>query len=262
MAIRQFQPQAPEGTEQAALERLWFVQSARRASSLRQDRIASVSEVLDEGGSSFAVMEYIPNKTLKEALDHEPFQVKQSTRLVRRMALAVHYANQNGVVHGDLKPSNIFMLPADEIKVSDFAVSPRGWPDPQIMPAAWGHGYLAPEYYSDRKRIGPWSDQYALAAIAYHLYTRHVPFSGWTAEAGDRTMLRPASSVRPELTDATDAVLAKALSSDSAARFGSCLEFSEALGQSFAPVKPVITGVENKRVQLPLVAALGTLPVN
>ena len=257
VAIRLFQPHGPSGTEEVAYERLRFIQSARRAAVLRQARIVSVLEVLDEGEDSFAAVEYVPHKTLKEAMDREPFSPEQTTQLIRRVALALHYANQNGVVHGDLKPSNIFLLPPDEVKISDFAVSPRAWSAPRVIPAEWGHAYLAPEYYSDRDRLGPQSDQYALAATAYHLYTQRLPYRGLGERGAERTALQAASSLRPGIPAATDAVLAKALASNPSNRFGSCLEFSDALVASFNPGIPVTAVEERRKTPLWLWLAVG-----
>lgn len=257
VVIRHFQPQAPSGTEQAAFERLRFVQSARRASTLKQPGIVEVLEVLDEGDDSFSTVEYVPHTTLKEALEAQQFSPEESTRLIRRMARTLHFANQNGVVHGDFKPSNVFLISADELKVSDFAVSPRAWSDPRVLPPEWAHAYLAPEYYADRDRIGPRSDQYALAATAYHLYTQRLPYRVPSETTGERRALPPASSVRPQIPVTTDAVLARALSNDPNQRFGSCLEFSEALTASFVS-PPVSEERDRTRPLLPILIAVGS----
>jgi hypothetical protein len=242
VAIRQFQTQAEPSSAEWLAQREHFLQGARQAAGLMHSRIVSVLEVIDEETDAYVAMEYVCGETLANALGREFYTPEKANYLLRNLAVALDYAHQNGVTHGDLKPSNIFVLPQGGWKIGDFAISPRTWRErPGDFPAAWVHPYLAPEAIAAPQTIGPRTDRYALAAIAYHLYTGEPMFAG-SDDAGSaivRGVIPAPSRIKRQVLSAADAVLLHALSPDPQRRYGSCLEFVDSLEASLAPQEPV-----------------------
>jgi serine/threonine-protein kinase len=237
VAVRQFRPQYPPDSAEAQTDRYGFLAAARRAATLENPQIAQVFDVIDEEGGAFVVAEYVAGATLESCLSKQRFSTERAHCLLRRIADALDYAHKQGVIHGDLKPSNVFVLPDERVKVADFAISPRARAARRSFPPEWGHFYLSPEHLLAPETIGPWSDQYSLAAIAYHLYTGQPPFS---AAAGDLDsairfddVVAP-STIRPGLSQNTDRVLLKALSREPEQRYASIALFMDELEASIA----------------------------
>jgi serine/threonine protein kinase len=237
-AIRQFQTQAEPGSAEWHSYREHFLQGARQAASLGHPRIVSVIEVIDEGVEAYVAMEYVPNETLAAVIGREFFTPEKANYLLRLVAIALDYAHQNGVTHGDVKPSNIFIMPQGMAKIGDFAISPRARRGRQgDLPAEWVHPCLTPEHILSPQSIGPRSDQYSLAAIAYHLYTGNALFAGQPdlGPAIVRGAIPAPSGLRRNVSRSTDASLLKALSRNPQQRYASCLEFVERLEASLSP---------------------------
>jgi serine/threonine protein kinase len=230
VVVRQFRSQFPPGSAEGQADRHSFLAAARRAATLEHPQIAAVSDVIDEDGGAFLAAEYLSGETLR-------FSAEQANILLRGIARALDYAHQEGVVHGDLKPSNVFVLPDYQIKVTDFATSPRARGTRQPFPPEWSHFYLSPEHLRTPEAIDRWSDQYSLGAIAYHLYTGQPPFA---ANADDLLSaisfggVAPPSSVRPRLSQGTDRAILKALSREPELRYASNALFVDRLEASIA----------------------------
>lgn len=265
VVVRQFKSQAPPGSSLRTAERVHFLQAATAASALTQQGVVRVLEVIDEGEDAFEVMEYVPYETLKDSLASKTFEMDDANQIIRGVANILHGVHQNGLTHGDLKPSNVFLLPKRELKISDFGISPRARPELGTIPPEWNHAYLAPEHFSNRTAIGPRSDQYALAAIAYHMYTGQLPFRRiGSSNITDRGQLRPVSEIRKEIPWATDAVLTKALSAEPQERYASCLQFVYFLEASLVPPRADETESGLEPVHRPwslwlIAAAMGVL---
>jgi serine/threonine protein kinase len=135
-------------------------------------------------GAIYLAMEYVPHGSLAARLAGRPWPVREALRLVEQLAEIVRYLHRQGVVHGNLKPSNV-LFAADGIpRVSDFR--PTGGlfqgPLPAEGPASGDLGYLAPEGVRDpAAEPRPYTDIYGLGLILYELLTGRRPFAGATA---------------------------------------------------------------------------------
>lgn len=178
LAIRRFESQASAGGEEWNRERRHFLDAGRQWRALRHPHIVPVLEIIDEAAEAVIEMECQTGPTLQSALEASEFTPEESTALLREIGLALDFAHQHGVVHGDLKPSNIFLLPDGGVNVSDFAISPRACPNSRIVFAGnWLHPYLSPEHLRQPVRLTAQSDRYSLGAIAYRLFTGQLPYA-------------------------------------------------------------------------------------
>ena len=238
VALRRFKPPSPAGSSEAVDERKLFIAAAHSVSVLDQARIVQILEVIDDEdeNEAYAAMEYIAGETLESALNSQRFTPEEANHILRRIALTLDFAHSKGIVHGDLKPSNVFVQPDRRLKVADFAVSPRSWSTGRPMPPEWTHSYLSPEHFLSRDTLGKSADQYALAAIAYHMYTGQAPFGAaprdlaFVIPFGE---IPPPTGVRPQLPKSVDQAFAKAFSRDPQQRYASCAELISFLEACF-----------------------------
>ena len=158
--------------------------------------------------------------------------------------MALDFAHGRGVVHGDLKPSDIFLTQKGAM-VSDFAISPRAHRFDRVpIIASLVHGYLSPEHLRDSADVGPRSDQYSLAVIAYQMYTGQSPYGESVSDLPSAILsapITPPSQVDGQLPSSIDAPLLRALNRDPDQRYGSCMELVAFLGASLI-TQPEIAG--------------------
>ena len=258
VAIRQFQSEEEAGSDLWRGDRERFLAAGRQQTTLTDPGIVPTLEVIDGPDEASVVMGYVDAETLQAALLHRHFSPAETSALLRPVAMALDLAHSRGVVHGDLKPSNIFPMPNQKVMVGDFAISPRARYDPmRFLPLNLTHGYLSPEHFNFPVSLDARSDQYSLAVIAYEMCTGRLPF-GNTPDylTAALTEEMAPSRVNPKLPQQVDAPLMKALSRDPAQRFSSCTEFVAELSAALAKVPD---GPAKKRLLLPVVIGLAAL---
>jgi formylglycine-generating enzyme required for sulfatase activity len=133
-------------------------------------------------GQAFVTMEYVPGQTLSHLLSRKggKLPLDEALPLIREMAAAIDYAHdrKRPVIHRDIKPLNILLTQEGRVKIADFGLA-RVMRDSASRLS--GHStagtlaYMSPEQVRG-KGIGPWSDIYALAAVAYEMLSGEPPF--------------------------------------------------------------------------------------
>src|ERR1700733_2813487 len=123
VAMRRFGSTAVQGSEDWLADRSRFLQAGRQSLTLRNPRIVSVLDVIDERANEWIAAEFVQDETLDALLQREKLPVEQISYMLRSIALALDYAHASGVPHGDLKPSNIFVGEKRNVRVTDFAIS-------------------------------------------------------------------------------------------------------------------------------------------
>jgi serine/threonine-protein kinase len=222
-----------------------FRQEAEITSALRHPHIVQVLDFnVSEQGFPYLVMELLEGRPLTARVaDSGALTPADALRIVEQIAQALHAAHARGIVHRDLKPDNIMLLHADGIsdfvKVLDFGISQASW-RPRLTDGTHVAGtpqYMAPEQACGlRDQIGPWTDQFSLAAIAYTLLTGREPFSAddQIAVLYQVVHAEPAPPSRfVELGIAVDAVIMRGLAKSPADRFPDVIAFAEALRAAF-----------------------------
>src|SRR5262249_12476582 len=130
-------------------------------------------------------MEFCEGGSLSRRLREKPPQVEESVRLVEALARAVHQAHQFGIVHRDVKPSNVLLTGDGMPKLTDFGLAKRLDEDDAALTISGAiigtPHYMAPEQAQGRREIGPAVDIYGLGAMLYECLTGRPPFKAETA---------------------------------------------------------------------------------
>jgi serine/threonine protein kinase len=154
---------------------------ARASAPLAHPNIATLYDYgEDDDGAGYLVMELVAGEPLSDVLARERVLAPEVLlAILAQAARALHAAHVCGVVHRDVKPSNILLTPDGRVKVTDFGVSASPGTAPSA-PRTTVHGtvhYLAPEQVLGRG-ASPASDIYSLGVVAFEAATGHRPFTG------------------------------------------------------------------------------------
>ena len=164
---------------------------AEAAGPLHHPNIVPIYEVGEDGGCHYFSMRLIEGPSLERVLDRgrrgDPacqLTINQSVHLIRKVALAIQYAHEHGVIHRDLKPGNILLDADDEPYITDFGLARILEQNSSLTASISFIGtaaYMSPEQASGRvKDLTPAGDIYGLGAILYELLTGQAPFLGRT----------------------------------------------------------------------------------
>ena len=211
-----------------------FVVEARTAAGLDHPGIVTVYAVKQRAGLSFIIMKYIEGETLdrvlatRGALDPDVVATVGS-----HVAEALHFAHSQGVIHRDVKPSNIIIDPHGRPIVTDFGIAKViAAPSLTLAGSTIGTpGYMSPEQCRGLP-VTASSDQYSLGVMLYELLTGFAPFSGTLYEllkAHVNDAPRPILLVKPEVDPALEAIIMRMLAKSETERFPSLHDVSNAL---------------------------------
>ena len=228
--------------------RLRFKQEARVMASLDHENIVKVYDISQEGEAPFIVAEYIDGRDVGSVLKNAPkgrLSEQFTKRIVVQLLRALAYAHLRGVVHRDVKPSNILVTDEGLVKVADFGIArvmeaeEVGEPGEIIGSAR----YMSPEQLKGRETT-PRSDLYAVGIVLYHCLTGRPPFSG-DARSVARQQIRkdPTSprSLNRAISSRLEAVILKALAKDPGDRYPSASAMLEDLRRDTAATGPAKT---------------------
>ena len=219
--------------------RLAFVREAYVAARVRSLWIGEIIE-LDAGRQSrlYSAMPFYDGETLEARLLRAPRPgLAEGIAIAARLARAAAVLHRAGIIHRDIKPDNVILLPGGGLRLVDLGVARV--PQLEDFPAADIPGtasYMAPELF--RGASGDeHSDQFALGVTLYRLFANAYPYG--EIEPFSRPRFgkpAPLARHRPDLPAWLDAVIARALSVDPAQRFGDAIEFAHELenGASWA----------------------------
>lgn len=197
---------------------------------LRHPNIALLYEFGQVDGTTFLAMEYVPGVSLRQLLAQGLLPIERTLNILGQIAQALDYAHRVGIVHRDVKPSNILVGPGDHAMLIDFGLSDMA--ETSLLTADSSllgtPQYMAPEQAAGRGADSR-TDQYALAAIAYEMLTGVPPFHSRHAAAIVHAHLyetpAPANEVCPTLPQTVDAVVQRGLAKAPHERYPSLTAF-------------------------------------
>ncbi len=215
-----------------------FRREAQAAAKLDHPNILPIYEVSEsEEGLPFFSMKFAGGGSLLEAAPALRSEPRRVVALIAKVARALQYAHDQGILHRDLKPGNILLDGHSEPLVSDFGLAK--WLEPigdlTRTPSIFGTpGYIAPEQVNGSSgKLTPAADVYSLGAVLFHLLTGRPPFTGEHAlKVIQQTTEKPAPKLR-SLARALDrdleTICAKCLEREPQTRYRSAGELAEDL---------------------------------
>lgn len=236
----------PDGT---AVER--FVREARSAARLRHPSIVSVLDVGEEAGRHFLVMDVVDGRSLDRCLrgaeSWAEFSLRKRVELLAQIAAALGEAHAKGIIHRDVKPSNILVTAEGRALLTDFGLA--GEVDPSDLERLTLAGVVlgTPQYVSPEQAAGgsrkavPASDVYSFGVVLYRAIAGKLPFEGHGAQVIDlalSTEAAPPSAENPSVPPDLEAVCLKCLRKDPAQRYANGSELSADL-ERFLAGRPV-----------------------
>ena len=216
-----------------------FRREARSIARLHHPNILTIYDFGEDGNLLYIVMEMIDGPTLKDEINGQAMPVDKAIEYVRQVASALDYANKNGIIHRDVKPSNVLIEKNGRAVLSDFGIAKMAEQNTQLTSA--GSGIGTPDYMSPEQALGEEldsrSDQYSLGVMLYELLTGRTPFTGDTPVAvvmGHVSKpLPPATSLNPQIPASVEKVLEKSLAKKATDRYDSNAIFAQALEEAW-----------------------------
>lgn len=210
-----------------------FLQAVQRFKEVQDRNVVGLLECGSVGPIPYLVMEFLGGPTIEQVVrERGPLPIRTAVLAVAHALTGLNRLHAREYVHGEIKPANLLIGKSDDkkvVKLADFGVG-RAYEEAGLGgPTLWGEvggfpWFMAPEQITHCHESGPAADQYAAAASLYYLLTGSPPHD-LPAEV-DRAITLivtgdpvPARSRRADLPEAVEALLARALNRDPAARF-------------------------------------------
>ena len=242
-----------------------FLAEIKTTANLTHPHILPLFDSGEADSFLFYVMPHIQGESLRERIDREKqLGVDDSVAITRKVADALDYAHEHGVVHRDIKPGNILLSERGEPLIADFgialAVAQAG--GGRITETGLSLGtphYMSPEQATGDRDVDPRSDVYALGCVLYEMLAGQPPFSATTAQA---VLVKILTADAPSITSERRTVpphvghaLARALEKLPADRFMSAAEFAAALTDPSFTYEARTRTASTTTTQEPMVAA-------
>jgi eukaryotic-like serine/threonine-protein kinase len=221
-----------------------FEREAKALAKFLHPSIVPVHDYGEYQGAPYLVMAYLPGGTLKDRIG-EPVPVETVLNWIRPIASALSFAHQRGVIHRDVKPSNILTTEDGSLMLSDFGIA-QILEESTTQLTATGMGVGTPEYMAPEQWQGQASaasDQYALGVVMYELLTGQKPFTADTPLAVALKVMseplpRPSKYVEG-IPEAVEKVLYKLLAREPGDRYADMANFLRGI-KTFEPGSPNI----------------------
>ena len=232
--------------------RAMFLDEARTVSPIRHTNVVSTLDILVDGDAMMLVMDYVHGPSLGAILRHVrereafvplPIAAKLACDLLDGLHAAHNARGESGaaleIVHRDVSPHNVLVGVDGTARVTDFGIASAAdrsyvTKTGEVKGKVW---YMAPEQ-ARGERVDRRADVYAAGTVLFELLTNRTPFQGGYSDTMFKVLLEPAplpSDLRPDVGDALDAIVLRALAKTADERFATAREMSESLRDVIAP---------------------------
>jgi eukaryotic-like serine/threonine-protein kinase len=211
-----------------------FYREARASARLQHRNIVTIFEFAEDNGTPYISMEFLRGQSLAQRVQSgPPLTLVQKLDIVTQLLTGLHYAHEQGIVHRDVKPANIWLLEDGTVKLLDFGIAKIAASTMTSAGSVLGSAfYMAPEQVTGRDVDGR-ADIFAAGVVLYELITSHRPFEG---ESPTVVMMKivneepqPITKFVSNLPPALVAAVMKALNREPARRFPHAGDFGAEL---------------------------------
>lgn len=216
-----------------------FLGGARLQANHVHPHIVWVSDIGEEDGIIYSKMPYLSGGTLRNCLRHGLMSLEEACRLVGQIATALDYIHRRNVVHRNVKPTTILFDADGDAHLTGFGAAVSAETPPDMPGYSIGvPRYMAPEQAQCQPTFP--SDQYALGVVLYEMVTGRAPFMAETPKAVVQMHKdnppTPPSDFRPDLPEAAEQVILRALAKKPGSRYKMvgkmAAAFADAIGES------------------------------
>lgn len=222
-----------------------FIAEARKTRGLLHPHIVNILDAgVTEDGWTFLAMEWLEGVTLADQIKQVgPMSLERIAAVLDQVCSGVHHAHENGIIHRDLKPGNIMVGKAEHgeevMKVLDFGVAKAlsSTFSANSMVVGTSH-YVPPEQWVYNSKIDRRADVYSLGVILYQLLAGKVPFD---SDSYGQLMYQhlndappPLRKARPDLSEAVEEVVLRAMAKNAEDRFLTAKELAMAFRQAIS----------------------------
>ncbi len=187
-------------------ERERFKVEAQAAAALNHPNITQIYAIEESGDQIFIVMEYVQGKELKEAIQSQNLTIDEKIRITLQICNALKLAHDKGIIHRDIKSTNIMLDESGNVKIMDFGLA-KILGSAQITSPGTTVGtmaYMSPEQITGEP-ADRCSDIWSFGVLLYELFTGKMPFTGVYEQAQMYSILEedpePASEIFPEIPE-------------------------------------------------------------
>src|SRR5258706_4506181 len=214
---------------------LRFRREAKLLAQLQHPHILSVFDYGEADGYPYIVMPFVQGGTLSELIQKRSLSLADVRRIVTQLGSALSYAHARGMIHRDIKPSNVLIDESNNCLLTDFGFARMVEASIKITTSGTVMGtpaYMSPEQGAG-SQIDQRSDIYSLGIILYEMVTGRVPYEAETPVAvvfkHIQDPLPSARKLNPNLPEALELILLKALAKNPDDRYQTADEFAEAI---------------------------------
>lgn len=224
---------------------------ASLAGRLNHPHIVGIFDAVLEADKNYIVMEYVRGETLEKFSKPESLlPVERVIEIIFKCALALDYANRNGVIHRDIKPANIMLCDDGDVKIADFGAAVLMKSEQTQLIGVGSPSYMSPEQIR-MDALTLQTDIYSLGVVMYRLLTGRLPFEAENSYALTHKILNdePTSihKLRPLLPLRLDKIVSKAMCKKLEERYANWREFSRELSDTAALDLPSESFTETER---------------
>lgn len=207
------------------------------ARKLNHPNIIKIYETVIAQDFAYVVMEYFAGQSLEQYCSYEKLlPVHRVTSIVFKCCMALDYAYRQGIVHRDIKPANVLVDANDNVKITDFGlainVHKKSDVDSTFITGVGSPAYMSPEQIKNYP-LNQKTDLYSLGVMLFHLLTGRLPFRAKNPGQLVYKIINAdppsASALNPDVPEAMDAVIRRALEKDLYSRYANGADFAKDL---------------------------------
>ena len=232
--------------ERGKLYKKLFVTEASLAGKLQHPHICQIYDAVADEALHYIVMEYVDGGTLERFCSPaQRLPVEKIVEMVFKCTRALEFAHKKGITHRDIKPANILYAGETDVKISDFGAALIATGESTQISAIGSPSYMSPQQVKEHP-LDHRTDIYSMGVVLYHLLAGRLPF-----QASNNFSLiyqitnvepQPPSAHRPEVPQAVDAIVRRAMAKDLEHRYAEWEEFSLDLAAVYRREPAVVQG--------------------
>jgi eukaryotic-like serine/threonine-protein kinase len=234
-----------EDAEERAEFHARFFQEAKAAARLNHPALITIYDFGEEGSLAYMAMELLNGMELSERMARGPIPLYMAISIAQQVAEGLAFAHDNGVIHRDIKPGNITLLPRGRVKIMDFGIARLKASElkTQLGTRLGTPKYMSPEQ-SGGGAIDHRTDIFSLGIVLYEMLTGGRLFHAENLTEVFHNVATfvppPPSRIKPEVSALLDLVVMRALAKKPEDRYGSAWEMADDLRNCLQELPPVI----------------------